>query len=271
MKRLFDIGFQVVGHWSLSDGEMKLQLDRMQDEINVLYAFVVDDNVKYIGKTTQPLNKRMYGYLRPGPTQTTNIKNKANILSVLKDGRVVLILALPDNGLHHYGTFHINIAAGLEDDLIKKLNPEWNGGRKETAGVTEAAKQKEPVPVLPETKSDKRYVRRNTSKPYQPSISQPDNHFILMLHSAYFNSGFFNVGVRHQHLFGSDLEDITISCNGLENKINGYINRSANTNHTPRIMGGVPLQRWFHEVSELNGHILVEVISPNAIRMELYQ
>lgn len=127
MNRLLQIGFQVVGHWMLSEGEPKLQLDRMQDETNVLYAFVVDGEVKYVGKTTQPLRSRMYGYLKPGPTQSTNIKNRANIKSVLEQGRIVQILVLCDNGLHHYGDFHINLAAALEDDLIAKLNPDWNG------------------------------------------------------------------------------------------------------------------------------------------------
>ena len=124
MNRLLHIGFQVVGHWLLLEGEPKLQLDRMQDETNVLYAFVVDGEVKYVGKTTLPLKNRMYGYLKPGPTQSTNIKNRANIKSVLERGRIVQILALSDNGLHHYGDFHINLAAGLEDDLIAKLKPE---------------------------------------------------------------------------------------------------------------------------------------------------
>jgi len=33
---------------------------------------------------------------------------------------------LPDNGLLHFGDFHVNLAAGLEDSIIKTLNPLWN-------------------------------------------------------------------------------------------------------------------------------------------------
>lgn len=271
MKRLFDIGFQVVGHWSLSEGELKLQLDRMQDESNVLYAFVVDGNVKYIGKTTQSLNKRMYGYLRPGPTQSTNIKNKANIQSKLNEGQVVIILALSDNGLHHYGTFHVNLAAGLEDDLITKLNPEWNGrvGAETARGVNER-KADEQKPKRPETFTAKRFMPQNMDKSLQATMPLPENCFILTLHSAYFNSGFFNVGVRYQHLFGADLEEISISCDGLANEFKGYINRTANVNHTPRIMGGVPLKRWFQKASQLHGNVCVEVLLPNSIRLKIF-
>jgi hypothetical protein len=272
MLRLFEIGFQVVGHWCLSGNEPKLQLTNMQNDQNVIYAFVVDENVMYIGKTTQPLEKRMYGYQRPGPTQSTNIKNRANILEALEKGRDVQILGLRDNGLHHYGSFHINLAAGLEDDLINKLNPEWNGRvRAESARPVNERKADQQKSVSPETFTEKRFMRRNMDKSLQATIPLPENCFILTLHSAYFNSGFFNVGVRYQHLFGADLEEISISCDGLANEFTGYINRSANTNHTPRIMGGVPLKRWFQEVSELNGHIHVEVISPHSIKMNVFE
>ena len=33
----------------------------------MLYAFVSSGKVLYVGKTTMPLGKRMYGYQRPGP------------------------------------------------------------------------------------------------------------------------------------------------------------------------------------------------------------
>ena len=38
----------------------------------------------------------------------------------------VEIYVLPDNGLMHYGGFHLNLAAGLEDSLIRDLEPPWN-------------------------------------------------------------------------------------------------------------------------------------------------
>jgi hypothetical protein len=31
----------------------------------------------------------------------------------------------------HYGGFHINLAAGLEDSIIRELKPIWNGGHKD--------------------------------------------------------------------------------------------------------------------------------------------
>lgn len=255
----------------LSEGEPKLQLDRMQDETNVLYAFVVDGEVKYVGKTTQPLRSRMYGYLKPGPTQSTNIKNRANIKSVLEQGRIVQILVLCDNGLHHYGDFHINLAAALEDDLIAKLNPDWNGrlanGSKPVDCYVSPVQQSKAA--IKATQFEGQHNQRRGVS-FAASDSLPENCFVLKLHKAYFNSGFFNVSVRYQKLLGEDLEEIRISCEYPSHEFTGYINRTANNNHTPRIMGGAPLKRWFHEVSQLDGLILVEVILPTSVRLKKY-
>jgi hypothetical protein len=39
----------------------------------VLYAFVSSGKVLYVGKTTMPLGKRMYGYQRPGPVSVQTL------------------------------------------------------------------------------------------------------------------------------------------------------------------------------------------------------
>ena len=66
----------------------------------------------------------MYGYQNPGPSQNTNIRNNNLIKEFLSRGESVDIFALPDNGLLHYGDFHINLAAGLEDSIVSSLKPE---------------------------------------------------------------------------------------------------------------------------------------------------
>ena len=126
MKRLLDIGFRKVGDWSSSATGIEFSLSDCSNARNILYCFVADKSVLYVGKTTQTLNKRMYGYKNPGPTQSTNIKGKANISGLLANGRQIEIYALPDNGLLHLGVFHINLAAGLEDSIVRNLNPPWN-------------------------------------------------------------------------------------------------------------------------------------------------
>jgi hypothetical protein len=132
--RLKVVGFTVAGCWKLSGDALEFELSvELASARNVLYAFVVDDGLMYVGKTVDTLRKRMYGYKNPGATQSTNIRNNAKIRESLAQGRRVEILALPDNGLLHYGGFHVNLAAGLEDSLVRDLMPTWNGGRKEAS------------------------------------------------------------------------------------------------------------------------------------------
>lgn len=126
MNRLVDMGFRRVGCWVASGDKIIFCLESCSDIKNVLYAFICDGTVLYIGKTTQPLKKRMYGYQNPGPTQTTNIKGNGFIRGLASSGKEVEIHALPDNGLLHYGGFHVNLAAGLEDSIVSTLKPAWN-------------------------------------------------------------------------------------------------------------------------------------------------
>ncbi|HEV2945892.1 MAG TPA: GIY-YIG nuclease family protein [Gemmataceae bacterium] len=130
------IGFTLVGEWNLDGESIAFKLNKFSDARNVLYAFAVGDELKYVGKTVKLLRERMAGYRNPGPTQFTNINNKRNILQNLKQGKPVDIYVLPDNGLMHYGKFHMNLAAGLEDSIVRELSPPWNGGQKKSSDQT---------------------------------------------------------------------------------------------------------------------------------------
>jgi hypothetical protein len=130
MKRLIDIGFRKVGEWKMSDGDLKANLSEFANAENILYSFISNGEVLYVGKTTQSLKRRIYGYQNPGPTQYTNIKGHKLLLELLSIGQDIDIYALPDDGLHCIGVFHLNLAAGLEDSIISLLKPKWNGSTK---------------------------------------------------------------------------------------------------------------------------------------------
>lgn len=145
LERLQSIGFLCVGRWRLDADQLRANLNAHKGAKNVLYAFVVDDELKYVGKTVRTLTDRMNGYRYPGDSQPTNRKNHGEIRKALGKGKRVDIFVLPTNELFHYGGFQLNIAAGLEDDLIRQLDPEWNGAKKETE--TGEMKQPEPPPA----------------------------------------------------------------------------------------------------------------------------
>ena len=132
LARLIAMGFVLDGEWAAENSQLVCRLQRCAGARNILYAFVMDGMVMYVGKTVGSLSKRMQGYRRPGPSQSTNIHGNQQVRQALESGKRVEIYVLPDNGLLYYGGFHVNLAAGLEDSLVRDLRPPWNGGRKVT-------------------------------------------------------------------------------------------------------------------------------------------
>lgn len=172
MHRLLRIGFQSVGYWEphpkKADG-LTYYLRTAAPHPHTLYAFVLDGEVKYVGKTTRTLAARMDNYVRgpgepepgnkrsiPSPkARSTNARVGRAILDALRQGAMVEIYALPDVELHRYGDFHLNLAAGLEDSIIAVLQPEWNGGKKSRIDGMEnvvdtpaVLPQPEPIPAI---------------------------------------------------------------------------------------------------------------------------
>ncbi|WP_371396452.1 GIY-YIG nuclease family protein [Fretibacter rubidus] len=126
LAHLTDIGFIPIGYWQDSDGRPTLTLHDLQNASPALYAFVENGDVLYVGKTVQALKKRLYFYESPGPTQSTNIRINANIASALEEGREIDMYGYSDIRPIRIGVFDLNLAAALEDSIIKTLNPIWN-------------------------------------------------------------------------------------------------------------------------------------------------
>jgi hypothetical protein len=252
MNRLLNIGFISVGHWTLNNDAIKYNLTSHHTTTNVLYSFISNGDIKYIGKTKMQLSQRMYGYQNPGPSQTTNIRVNAAIKNLLDNDQPVDIFILTDNGLLRYGDFRINLAAGLEDTLIYEINPDWNlSGRNLIPVDTESEKpelSKEPKPTA-------------ALIPVLTTIN-------ILLGQAYYNQGFFNVGREYSEMFGADNAtiDIQLGSSG-DTTIQGYINRTANKNGTPRIMGGKELRNWIKNNFKPNDTMKVDIISPIAVRL----
>jgi hypothetical protein len=126
IERIKAIGFRFVGEWKLDANNLRCVLQDLGSSVNVLYAFTEGDSILYIGKSVRPLQKRLYGYQKPGPTQFTNIKANKLIREALGDQRAIAVYAFADPGDRRHGEFHLNLAAGLEDSLIATLKPTWN-------------------------------------------------------------------------------------------------------------------------------------------------
>ena len=124
---LLRVGFEEVGAWLLEGDTIKCQLPKHGESKKILYAFVSGDQVLYVGKSVRSLAQRLNGYRNPGPTQRTNTKVHRKIKDVLRQGKEVKILVFaPSEDEIIYRGIPLNLAAGLEDGLIARLQPPWN-------------------------------------------------------------------------------------------------------------------------------------------------
>ena len=252
MNRLLNIGFVNVGHWTLVNGNLKYHLTAHLKTKNVLYSFISNGVIKYIGKTTMPLMRRMYGYQNPGPSQTTNIRVNEKLRQSLLTDHPVDIFILVDNGHLRYGDFKINIAAGLEDTLIYQIGPGWN-----FSGKNKLEEDKE--------SEDEKLIL--TNNPVELPNEEVET-FEVKLGEAYYYQGFFNVKRKYSEKFGADKAIIEIQLgNDADNIIKGYINRTANGNGTPRIMGGKTLTDWIQKSYKEGDTFTVEILTSVSIKL----
>jgi hypothetical protein len=130
LKQLEEVGFMVAGFWQLSGNEIGFELRYFADSRNVLYAFAVDGDLVYVGKSNRTLRARMQSYQfpakAPAKIRDNRAKNNARIREQLLLGRRVAIYALCTEGHIKYRGVAINLAAGMEDALIHNLAPDWN-------------------------------------------------------------------------------------------------------------------------------------------------
>lgn len=161
------------------------------------------------------------------------------------------------------GQFTINLPAALEDDIIAKLNPAWNGVRESTS-----TQQSNDTPVLQQEVTKTLHTPTIVEKTV--NIIQEKKHsliptFLITMGKTYFDQGFFNVSVDFERYFAADKAEVVIELPEAFDDVTGKINRSANANNTPRIMGGVEFRDWIQSHVRLGKSIRVIVESPNRI------
>jgi hypothetical protein len=121
-----NLGFKKVGALQISNNEISLHLFEELPIKNYLYGFISENKIKYIGQSTQSPNKRLTGYISPGPSQNTNIRINRLINQALQNNKCVDIYVFFPQEKVIYKEFEVNISAGLENVLIKDFKPEWN-------------------------------------------------------------------------------------------------------------------------------------------------
>ncbi|MBX0332990.1 hypothetical protein K3G39_07045 [Pontibacter sp. HSC-14F20] len=88
----------------------------------------------------------------------------------------------------------------------------------------------------------------------------------ILLGDTYYNQNFFNVSIEFTDLFAGHRDPITIQLGDNPNDtIQGHINRTANQNGAPRIMGGVQMNDWIQANFNQSEIMTVQVLNPQSI------
>jgi hypothetical protein len=247
---LTEIGFAHAGRWALQDNDLVFDIGDLSQASPALYAFVIKGDIKYVGKTARTLSERLYGYRKPGPSQRTNIKVEAKIKSCLRADEAVEIYAYHDPNAVKVGRFQLNMAAALEDDIIRQLQPEWNGGERGSVAIELGSK------------SEKASLA-NTNICDQDS-NRPT--FLITVGKTYYRRGFFNVPVAFARYFGQHGAAIYIQVKDRP-LFQGHINRTVNKSDAPRVMGGTTLRDWLQDSLAQGDAISITVLDPTTIHL----
>lgn len=249
MKKLEQLKFLHIGSWVRFNSKIKYIVhdETYLNVPNSLYAFVVKSqdkaSIAYIGKTTQTLGKRFYGYCR-GNGKSTNNKIHTKIIDALESSKFVDIWALPDDSPLSWAGLNINLAAGLEDSLITKLNPDWNGSRTET----ETAE----VEIF-ESEHPKLY-------PIQESIS---------IGTTYWNHGYINVSTNNSPYLAKHDDPIKIYLGNSKEAVDSRINRKAVANGAVRIGRNLSrIKEYYQKKYRVDDVAQLTILGPNEIRIE---
>ncbi|CAM3595148.1 GIY-YIG nuclease family protein [Agrobacterium radiobacter] len=244
---LLNLGFVDVGKWQLKDDFITYELDGenaisnriLLEAPNALYAFVREDRVLYIGKTARSIRKRYVGYCHPGGSQATNQRCHRNIKMAIADGGMVRIFVFTPITHLQYLDFEINLAAGLEDSLIREFDPPWNGKDKGRAISEDAEREEEQEAEL----DAPAIVEADLSSRTTDSILAS---FSVVLGPTYYKMGILNPGTDASKFLGKEGEPIQVKFSDGNPPVVSKINRRANRTGAVRVVGqNSQIARWF--------------------------
>lgn len=275
VERLKSIGFESIGSWEEDQryperlayggndaaGNIKAKLR----VASALYAFVQGSDVRYIGKTARSISKRFVGYCNPANGKATNYRCHMKIKDGLKIGKKTEILIFVPISELNYGEFQIDLAAALEESLIRRLNPPWNGGDGRPA-ISEDAERE----ILMEN-DDRDSVMQEEAissglPPTENQVRTQIVDFRIDLGKTYYNHGFINPGVAMTNRVGRNDEPVRIYLGSWDRYVDSKINRDANPNESPRFVGNNRnIADWFQSEFKMGDVVEASVIDPNTV------
>lgn len=250
MKRLSDIGFTKVGEWKNENSVFKYDIENHLQEKNLLYAFIINKEVLYIGKTTDTLKNRMNGYKNASGSQKTNVRIKAKIIEKLFQFKVEIYILIDKENLT-FGKYKISLASGLEDNLIASITPKWNFRGKIRIKELEIPAENQKIMI------------ENS-----PQISTIKRTINIILGEEYWNNGFFNFSKKELDILPNEPTQITLIL-GLNDDyfIPGHFLFSTESKQ-PRVRGNKTLKEWFQMNYSKGEKIEIDILNKDLYRIK---
>ena len=262
IESLYSIGFKIAARWVVSGDYLNYEFELSNaNELkplfrieNALYSFCRGNEVLYIGKTARSLAKRFTGYCKPGQSQATNKRCHMKIKDCISRGETVSILVFTPIDLLQYAGFSLNLAAGLEDALINRFNPPWNG-KSQGHAITESAEI--------ETDVISKLEVADADRP-----SEVKGTFLIRLKGTYYHQGIVNPGVEASRLLGAHDEMLVVNFDDETPPLQTRIDRKANANGSVRLVGNNKrVADWFSRHFKLDDVVTAQVLGSNEIEL----
>jgi hypothetical protein len=254
LERIKTVGFKLAGNWGMENGELNYKQEPNSKDLwassNALYAFVngYTGEILYIGKTTRTPVQRFFGYKKPGNTQATNKKVNFKIKTLLNEHTPISIYLFEGTIHLRWGEFSVNLAAGLEDELIKVILPKLNGKTTESEVI-----ELENLELANEIYAEE----------------SPLKSFTVVLGETYLHHGYINPGVASKNYIDQTIGSIDVYLGkNSKSPIHKKIDWKANNYRSARISVGKELLNWYSENGFVKGDEVTGVIeSPISIRL----
>lgn len=145
------------------------------------------------------------------------------------------------------------MAGGLEDALLRKFDPPWNGSNKGSV-ITESA----------EIETDQ--LGKDGSYPEDDTMPPEIGRFSISLGQTYYSKGTINPGIKVSHLFGATDDLMTVRFSDGTPSVSTRIDRRANKSGAVRLVGSNQyIADWFQKYFQLGDQVTAKITGPYQI------
>jgi len=270
LNELHHLGFVRSAACFLVGDRLRIDVLENSDARNILYAFVQNETIKYIGYTRHTFSKRLRGYQNPSAGQRTNLTVNAKLIASLSNDLAIDVYCFSNPEPQFYRGTALDVAAALEIGLITQaaqyhnennLEPLWN--------IMGNVYARQATPVL-DTQGAEEILFDYRNEPEDGMIQNIYPVEVeIILGDAYFNHGYFNLPIAVTALIAAHGEALTVELvgGGFDPIVDKTINRTANLNGAPRFHLGHLYTNWVQHNHDQGDTMYVRILSPNHIQL----